>query len=163
MIATYTFVNLLEKMHNSDKDIRFMATNDLLTELQKDAFKLDDDNERKLVTAILKIVKDNSGEVQALGVKCIGRLLERCRDASAERVVDTLVSDLISSNTEERIRDISSLGLKSASSVLGPNSNTARRVAKNLVNSIDTIEKGAVSVLLDVLDIISDIILKQGK
>ena len=66
MIATYTFVNLLEKMvsithydsfmthrmtslmtsgclncviqHNSDKDIRFMATNDLLTELQKEMY-----------------------------------------------------------------------------------------------------------------------------
>ena len=40
MIQTYTFNHLLEKMSNSDKDIRFMATNDLLAELQKDTFKV---------------------------------------------------------------------------------------------------------------------------
>lgn len=40
MIQTYTFNHLLDKMSNSDKDIRFMATNDLLAELQKDTFKV---------------------------------------------------------------------------------------------------------------------------
>jgi len=40
MTINYQFVHLVEKMSNSDKDIRFMATNDMLTELQKDTFKL---------------------------------------------------------------------------------------------------------------------------
>lgn len=35
-------------MTSSDKDFRFMATNDLMTELQKDSIKLDDDSERKV-------------------------------------------------------------------------------------------------------------------
>jgi hypothetical protein len=34
-------------MTSNDKDFRFMATNDLMTELQKDSIKLDDDSERK--------------------------------------------------------------------------------------------------------------------
>ena len=89
-----------------------MATNDMLSELQKDTFKLDDDNERKLVAAMLKILHDNSGEVQNLGVKCICRLMERCRDVSAERIVDNLSQELVGESTEERLRDISSLGLK---------------------------------------------------
>ena len=33
-------------MSSSDKDFRYMATNDLMTELQKDSIKLDDDRER---------------------------------------------------------------------------------------------------------------------
>ena len=33
-------------MCSSDKDFRYMATNDLMSELQKDAIKLDDDKER---------------------------------------------------------------------------------------------------------------------
>ena len=37
------------KMTSSDKDFRFMATNDLMAELQKDSIKLDDDSERKVV------------------------------------------------------------------------------------------------------------------
>ena len=35
-------------MTSTDKDFRFMATNDLMTELQKDSIKLDDDSERKV-------------------------------------------------------------------------------------------------------------------
>lgn len=36
------------QMTSSDKDYRFMATNDLMAELQKDSIKLDDDSERKV-------------------------------------------------------------------------------------------------------------------
>lgn len=38
------------QMTSNDKDFRFMATNDLMTELQKDSIKLDDDSERKVMT-----------------------------------------------------------------------------------------------------------------
>lgn len=43
-------------MTSSDKDFRFMATNDLMAELQKDSIKLDDDSERK-VALFLKQAK----------------------------------------------------------------------------------------------------------
>lgn len=36
-------------MTSVDKDFRFMATNDLMTELQNDSIKLDDDSERKVI------------------------------------------------------------------------------------------------------------------
>lgn len=49
--------------------LRFMATNDLMTELQKDSIKLDDDSERKVVKMILKLLEDKNGEVQNLAVK----------------------------------------------------------------------------------------------
>ena len=39
---------LSTQMMSSDKDFRFMATNDLMAELQKDSIKLDDDSERKV-------------------------------------------------------------------------------------------------------------------
>lgn len=67
--ASYHISNLLEKMTSSDKDFRFMATNDLMTELQKDSIKLDDDSERKVVKMILKLLEDKNGEVQNLAVK----------------------------------------------------------------------------------------------
>jgi hypothetical protein len=38
-------------MTSTDKDFRFMATNDLMTELQKDSIKLDDESERKVTLA----------------------------------------------------------------------------------------------------------------
>ncbi len=57
------------QMSSVDKDFRFMATNDLITELQRDSIKLDDDSERKVVLAILKLVQDKNGEVQNLAVR----------------------------------------------------------------------------------------------
>ena len=56
-------------MGSVDKDFRFMATNDLMTELQKDSIKLDDDSERKVVQSVLRLVEDKNGEVQHLAVK----------------------------------------------------------------------------------------------
>lgn len=48
---------------------RFMATNDLMLELQKDSIKLDEDSERKVVNMLLKLLEDKNGEVQNLAVK----------------------------------------------------------------------------------------------
>ena len=56
-------------MNSVDKDFRFMATNDLMSELQKDSIKLDEDSERKVVQGVLKLVEDKNGEVQNLAVK----------------------------------------------------------------------------------------------
>lgn len=53
-----------------------MATNDLMSELQKDSIKLDDDSERKVVKMILKLLEDKNGEVQNLAVKWYRSLLK---------------------------------------------------------------------------------------
>ena len=45
-------------MTSTDKDFRFMATNDLMTELQKDSIKLDDDSERKVSVKLTAGVMD---------------------------------------------------------------------------------------------------------
>ena len=55
MTNSYQIANLstlLEKMTSSDKDFRFMATNDLMTELQNDSIKLDDESERKVTSKL---------------------------------------------------------------------------------------------------------------
>lgn len=63
-----------------------MATNDLMTELQKDSIKLDDDSEKKVVQSVLKLVEDKNGEVQNLAVKWLVMLsvllLGRCPEKS---------------------------------------------------------------------------------
>ena len=56
-------LSYLFQMTSSDKDFRFMATNDLMAELQKDSIKLDDDSERKvklLKTLKMKSVRDKA-------------------------------------------------------------------------------------------------------
>ena len=46
-----------------------MATNDLMSELQKDSIKLDDESERKVVRMLLRLLEDKNGEVQNLAVR----------------------------------------------------------------------------------------------
>jgi cullin-associated NEDD8-dissociated protein 1 len=56
-------------MTSADKDYRFMATNDLMSELQKENIILDEDSEKKVVKMLLKLLEDKNGEVQNLAVK----------------------------------------------------------------------------------------------
>ena len=44
-------------MNSSDKDFRFMATADLITELKKASIKLDDDIEKKIVKMLLNLLE----------------------------------------------------------------------------------------------------------
>lgn len=84
--VSYHIANLLEKMTSADKDFRFMATNDLMSELQKDSIKLDDDSERKVVRMLLKLLEDKNGEVQNLAVKCLGPLVNKVKDTQVRKM-----------------------------------------------------------------------------
>uniref|UniRef100_A0AAX7VXW5 TATA-binding protein interacting (TIP20) domain-containing protein n=1 Tax=Astatotilapia calliptera TaxID=8154 RepID=A0AAX7VXW5_ASTCA len=108
--VSYHISNLLEKMTSTDKDFRFMATNDLMLELQKDSIKLDEDSERRVVTMLLKLLEDKNGEVQNLAVKCLAPLVSKVKEPQVETMVDVLCSNMTSD--KEQLRDISSMGLK---------------------------------------------------
>lgn len=67
--------------------VRFMATNDLMMELQKDSIKLDEDSEKKVVAMLLKLLEDKNGEVQNLAVKWWEKTVPlTCRDHLVENV-----------------------------------------------------------------------------
>jgi HEAT repeat protein len=72
-----------------------MATNDLMSELQKDNIKLDDDSERKVVRMLLKLLEDKNGEVQNLAVRCLGPLVGKVKDYQVESIVDNLCTNMV--------------------------------------------------------------------
>ncbi|XP_039969739.1 cullin-associated NEDD8-dissociated protein 1-like [Bactrocera tryoni] len=138
----HQIASLLEKMTSSDKDFRFMATNDLMTELQKDSIKLDDESEKKVVRMILRLLEDKNGEVQNLAVKCLGPLVNKVKEGQVETIVDSLCLNMISN--VEQLRDISSIGLKTvilelpqASNSLAPN--VCRRITGKLNSAIEKV------------------------
>ncbi|XP_062843034.1 cullin-associated NEDD8-dissociated protein 2 [Trichomycterus rosablanca] len=159
--VTYHISNLLEKMTSTDKDFRFMATNDLMMELQKDSIKLDEDSERKVVSMLLKLLEDKNGEVQNLAVKCLGPLVSKVKEYQVETMVDTLCSNMVSD--KEQLRDISSMGLKTVIAELPPPSagsgltaNVCRKIAAQLISAMA--KQDDVSVQLEALDILSDML-----
>uniref|UniRef100_A0A8C4N8T2 Cullin-associated and neddylation-dissociated 1 n=1 Tax=Eptatretus burgeri TaxID=7764 RepID=A0A8C4N8T2_EPTBU len=163
--VSYHISNLLEKMTSSDKDFRFMATNDLMSELQKDSIKLDDDSERKVVKMLLKLLEDKNGEVQNLAVKCLGPLVSKVKDYQVETIVDTLCSNMLSD--KEQLRDISSIGLKTVIGELPPASSgsalaatVCKKITGRLTSAISKQED--VSVQLEALDIMGDMLSRLG-
>ncbi|CAG2231638.1 CAND1 [Mytilus edulis] len=161
--VSYHIANLLEKMTSNDKDFRFMATNDLMTELQKDSIKLDDDSERKVVKMLLKLLEDKNGEVQNLAVKCLGPLVNKVKEFQVETIVDTLCSNMISD--KEQLRDISSIGLKTVISELPPSSTAlassiCKKITGRLTSAISKQED--MSVQLEALDILGDLLSRFG-
>lgn len=56
-------------MIGKDKDYRYMATSDLLNELNKEEFKVDGDLEIRLSNIILQQLDDAAGDVSGLAIK----------------------------------------------------------------------------------------------
>ncbi|CAH1121972.1 unnamed protein product [Ceutorhynchus assimilis] len=161
--VSYQIANLLEKMQSSDKDFRFMATNDLMSELQKDSIKLDDDSERKVVRMLLKLLEDKNGEVQNLAVKCLGPLVNKVKEYQVDTIVEALCTNMVSDN--EQLRDISSIGLKTVIAELpqttcGMSGTICKRITGRLITAIE--RQDDVSVQLEALEIIADLLLRFG-
>nr|CAG4642282.1 EOG090X00HY [Evadne anonyx] len=149
-------------MASSDKDFRFMATNDLMGELQKDSIKLDDDSERKVVKMLLRLLEDKNGEVQNLAVRCLGPLVTKVKELQVETIVDHLCTNMCSD--KEQLRDISSIGLKTVISELPLSSSSmAATVCKRITSCLSsTIAKQDVSIQLEALDILADLLTRFG-
>uniref|UniRef100_A0A1A8U0Q3 Cullin-associated and neddylation-dissociated 2 (Putative) n=1 Tax=Nothobranchius furzeri TaxID=105023 RepID=A0A1A8U0Q3_NOTFU len=153
--------NLLEKMTSTDKDFRFMATNDLMLELQRDSIKLDEDSERKVVCMLLRLLEDKNGEVQNLAVKCLAPLVSKVKEPQVEAMVDILCANMASD--KEQLRDISSMGLKAviaelplSSSGVNLTISVCRKITSQLIGALGKQED--VSVQLEALDILSDML-----
>ncbi|CAK6435576.1 unnamed protein product [Pipistrellus nathusii] len=163
--AAFHIASLLEKMTSSDKDFRFMATSDLMSELQKDSIQLDEDSERKVVKMLLKLLEDKNGEVQNLAVKCLGPLVGKVKEYQVETIVDALCTNMRSD--KEQLRDIAGIGLKTVLSELPPAAtgsglaaNVCRKITGQLTSAIAQQED--VAVQLEALDILSDMLSRLG-
>ena len=75
----------------SDKDFRYMATSDLLAELSKDTFKPDSDGERRMCKCLLKLINDQSSDVQSLAVKCLSPLVRKVHEERVDEIMTALV------------------------------------------------------------------------
>lgn len=78
-------------MTGKDKDYRYMATSDLLNELNKDSFKLDLDLEMRLSSIILQQLDDVAGDVSGLAVKWLAFFSWKLMNQTAAYIIDLLI------------------------------------------------------------------------
>ncbi|PPR89878.1 hypothetical protein GOBAR_AA30809 [Gossypium barbadense] len=109
-MANLQMTGILEKMTGKDKDYRYMATSDLLNELNKEGFKADSDLEIKLSNIILQQLDDVAGDVSGLAVKCLAPLVKKVGEPRVVEMTNKLCEKLL--NGKDQHRDIASIALK---------------------------------------------------
>ena len=136
-----------------------MATSDLLAELSKETFKPDSDGERKICKCVLKLLNDQSSDVQGLAVKCLSPLVRKVHEQQVEDIMVQLVQQVLTGKEEQR--DICSIGLKTVVlEIPGAMATTAvRQLAPKLVSGV---AKDLLEVKLECMDILNDLLKRFG-
>ncbi|KAG2656243.1 hypothetical protein PVAP13_1KG070300 [Panicum virgatum] len=160
-MANLNITNILEKMTGKDKDYRYMATSDLLSELNKESFKADQDLEPKLTSTVLQQLEDASGDVSGLAVKCLAPLVKKVGEDKVVDMTNKLCDKLI--NGKEQHRDTASIALKTIiAEVMTPS--LAEKIlvciAPQLIKGVNT-AKGA-EIKCECLDILGDVLHRFG-
>ncbi|KAI7907940.1 armadillo-type protein [Cokeromyces recurvatus] len=158
----YMVASLLEKMSNEDRDFRYMALNDLMSELQKASFNMEYVIENKVVKAVLQLMDDKNSEVQNLAVKCLGPLVKQVKEESLCQIMD-LLSEFASQQKNDELRGIASVGLKTVVVEVDPDrgNQVCARIIPKLLNTIQNVE-AAYEMQMDTLDILAEVLAKFG-
>jgi len=162
-VFSNTVTGLLTKMTNEDNDIRFMAINDLLNELDKyPKVSISSQTEKEMVKSLLKSLTDKNSEVQNITAKCLGKVMKNLSMEQQVKVANHLCSLLIS-DTEEH-RDIAGISLKMIIAELPINSPISTSIIDQIVPKIlqQLKDEDGHMIQLDTLDILSDLLSKFG-
>jgi cullin-associated NEDD8-dissociated protein 1 len=160
-MANMNITGILEKMTGKDKDYRYMATSDLLSELNKESFKADQDLEPKLTNIIIQQLEDASGDVSGLAVKCLAPLVKKVSEDRVVEMTNKLCDKLL--NGKDQHRDTASIALKTIIvEVTTPllAEKILISLAPQLINGV-TSGKSA-EIKCECLDILSDVLNRFG-
>ncbi|PXF49481.1 Cullin-associated NEDD8-dissociated protein 1 [Gracilariopsis chorda] len=178
MASAFSFRAILDKMDNSDSDYRYMATSDLLTQLQTNSLRIDPDAQKRLCKALLKLLKDTNTEVQAMATKCLPYLTLSVHPKNAAYILEKLLDHLLdlptaktkssSSDSLRAMRDVSSLALKSVLNQLSPTMPNAPALISLIVprllpplSSLDSVAHAA-DVLIEVLELLYEMLTRMA-
>ncbi|KAL9263206.1 Cullin-associated NEDD8-dissociated protein 1-like protein, partial [Drosera capensis] len=141
-----------QSMLGKDKDYRYMATSDLLNELNKEASKVDVDMEIKLCNIILQQLDDSAFDVSGLAVSQ-ARLLEMTSKLSQKLL-----------NERDLHRDVASIALKTIIAELKSAAIAHSVVVSLIPHLIKGITEPAIKldIKCECLDILSDVLQKYG-
>ncbi|KAK4605475.1 hypothetical protein RGQ29_013498 [Quercus rubra] len=162
MATNLVMTSILEKMTGKDKDYRYMATSDLLNELNKPSFKADADLEIKLSNIIIQQLDDAAGDVSGLAVKCLAPLVKKVSEAQVVEIANKLCDKLL--NGKDQHRDIASIALKTIVAEVSTQSlaqSILIAVTPQLIKGITGPGKST-EIKCECLDILCDVLHKFG-
>jgi cullin-associated NEDD8-dissociated protein 1 len=144
---------LLRDAEHYDPDNRYMAANDLCSELLKEGAKIDVNVERQICAAFLKQLDDQNSEVQGNAVRCIKRIVSRIQDSQVNDVA-TKLYDCIRRGSSD-IRDVYVTCLKGLINDLPDRAtgNVVTALFGNLISGISTpgVQEESVEILTELI------------
>eukprot|EP00010_Vexillifera_abyssalis_P001510 CAMPEP_0201560916 /NCGR_PEP_ID=MMETSP0173_2-20130828/78515_1 /ASSEMBLY_ACC=CAM_ASM_000268 /TAXON_ID=218659 /ORGANISM="Vexillifera sp., Strain DIVA3 564/2" /LENGTH=1415 /DNA_ID=CAMNT_0047975381 /DNA_START=79 /DNA_END=4326 /DNA_ORIENTATION=+ len=106
------FDNILKDFSNIDKDLRYMALNDLEEILTgADNVQLDAETEKKICTGITVLLDDKSPVVQGRAISTLTALITKITKPSLSQILNKLIEQVVGANKSAEERDIAALGL----------------------------------------------------
>ena len=122
--SSVSIQSLLEKTEHYDKDERYMATSDLCELLKRPGNSpsqssssgssnkiFDSETERRICTAVLRLLHDKSNDVQAVAVKTLGVLLTTVPQELVSEIGDSLADQVLDTGKSE-LRDVYAIGMR---------------------------------------------------
>lgn len=155
---------LLKKTEHYDKDERYMATSDLCEVLKRhssgEGMSMDSTTERRICTAVLRLLHDKSNDVQAIAVKTLGVLLCCTKEEQVLEIADSLADQVLDANKSE-LRDVYAIGLRTLVKTIPPSMGdlTSQRLVGRLLDGIRTSSE---EIVLCCLDILTDLLGRFG-
>ena len=179
---------LLKKTEHYDKDERYMATSDLCEVLKRTRNStgssgeggsssnnttnntnnnnngsprgLDAATERRICTAVLRLLHDKSNDVQAIAVKTLGVLLTTVQEEQVLEIADSLADQVLDASKSE-LRDVYAIGLRTLVQTIPPRMGdpTSQRLVGRLLEGIRGNEA---EIVLSCLDILTDLLTRFG-
>ena len=155
---------LLKKTEHYDKDERYMATSDLCEVLKRhnatDAGRMDSSTERRICTAVLRLLHDKSNDVQAIAVKTLGVLLTTVQEEQVLEICQSLADQMLDDSKSE-LRDVYAIGLRTlCKTVPGP---MGDRVSQRLVvRLLEGMSSSNQDIILASLDVLTDLLGRFG-
>lgn len=158
---------LLKKTEHYDKDERYMATSDLCEVLKRhssgDSLPVlsDSSTERRICTAVLRLLHDKSNDVQAIAVKTLGVLLTTVKEEQVLEIADSLTDQVLDASKSE-LRDVYAIGLRTLVKTIPPSMGdlTSQRLVGRLLDGIRTSQNE--EIVLACLDILTDLLGRFG-
>ena len=114
-----------------DKDERFMAVSDVITQLESFESKVDAATQVSIRDAVIKLMDDKSPDVQTNAISCLSILVKKFEDARVLEIVEKIGRNLVEGNAE--LRDIYATGINTIVSALPSPKDLGAAVAKCLV------------------------------
>jgi cullin-associated NEDD8-dissociated protein 1 len=163
---------LLKKTEHYDKDERYMATSDLCEVLKRHstggegggtspAVFTDATTERRICTAVLRLLHDKSNDVQAIAVKTLGVLLTTAKEEQVLEIADSLADQVLDASQAE-LWDVYAIGLRTLVKTIPSSMGdlTSQRLVGRLLDGIRTSSNE--EIVLACLDILTDLLGRFG-